>query len=67
MLSDFGDFKQLLSIVNKSFVTVNKPLKIYESRVFIRDTILLAPTGMGSLDQIGSIYKLEVDYKKLSV
>jgi hypothetical protein len=45
MLSDFCDFKQSLSIVNKSFVTIRKPLRIYGSSVYIRDTFLLTPSG----------------------
>jgi hypothetical protein len=66
MLSDFKEFNKFLNIVNKSFVTLGKPLKIYNSSVYFRDTLLLAPVGKGSLEQIGEIYESESegDYTK---
>jgi hypothetical protein len=64
MLSDFESIKNLMNVVNKSFVTIRKPLRLYNFNVHIRDTILLAPGGMGTLDKIGSMYPTE--YSKLN-
>lgn len=62
MLGDFYAFKEKLSIVNKSFVTLGKPLIYEHSNVHIRDTMLLAPAGKSSLDALGKLY--EGDFKK---
>lgn len=59
MLSDFEEFKEGLDIVNKSFVTLNKPLLIEGVNVIIRDTMLLAPGGKKSLEVIGKMYDIE--------
>lgn len=67
MLEDFQDFKTRLSIINKSFVTIRKPLRIYSSNVYIRDTILLSPAGMNSLDKLGSLYSKEGEFSKIVV
>jgi hypothetical protein len=64
MLEDFQDFKTRLSIINKSFVTIRKPLRIYSSNVYIRDTILLSPAGMNSLDKLGSLYSKEGEFPR---
>jgi hypothetical protein len=56
MLDEFEDIKFDLGIVNKSFVTLAKPLRIEDSNVCIRDTILLSPAGSGSLDLLGKLY-----------
>jgi hypothetical protein len=56
LLSDFEDFKFELDIVNKSFVTLKKPLLIQGMNVIIRDTILIAPGGKKSLDAISQLY-----------
>lgn len=58
MLKDFNEFKELLDITARSFITRGKPLVITncKSKVHFRDTILLAPAGAKSLAGIGSIY-----------
>jgi hypothetical protein len=56
MLSDFEELKHKLDIVNKSFVTLKRPLLIDGFNVYIRDTILLAPQKKKSLDDIGSLH-----------
>jgi hypothetical protein len=43
MLSDFYDLKKDLNIVNKSYVTIGKPLKLNGVLVYVRDTMLLTP------------------------
>jgi hypothetical protein len=57
MLSDFDEIKNELNIVNKSFVTLTKPIILDGVRVFIRDTMLLAPGSKKSLESIGSLYE----------
>jgi hypothetical protein len=57
MMSDFEDIKHNLDIVNKSFVTLNKPILIDGVNVILRDTLLLAPGGKKSLDAIGKMYE----------
>lgn len=56
LLSDFEEFKEDLSIVNGSYVTIAKPLKICGRNTHIRDTMLLAPGGSRSLASIGKLY-----------
>jgi hypothetical protein len=65
MLSDFDLIKGELNIVNGSFVTLHKPLKICDKYVHVRDTMLLAPAGSKTLAQIGSLYGS--DFNKLVV
>jgi hypothetical protein len=67
MLSDFLEITEKLSIVNKSFVTIAKPLIIYGCNVYIRDTMLLAPAGKGSLEALGGLYACEGDLSKRDV
>lgn len=57
MLSDFEEFKDQLSVVNKTFVTLGKPMQINGTSIVVRDTMHLAPGGKKSLDAIGSLYK----------
>lgn len=64
MLSDFYDLKKDLNIVNKSYVTIGKSLKLNGVFVSVRDTMLLAPAGCGSLDKIGELYKKDGDFSK---
>lgn len=64
MLSDFDEFKDKISLLKKSFVTLGKPLKFGGVSIYFRDTQLLAPTGKGSLEQIGELYQTEGDFKK---
>lgn len=45
MLRDLEVVNKSLSIVNKSFLTLGKPLRLEHMFVYIRDTILLAPQG----------------------
>ena len=56
MLSDFNEIKEDLNILNGSFVTLGKPLKFYNRKIHIRDTMLLAPGGDKSLKGLGSLY-----------
>ena len=54
-LSDFEDIKNRLNIVHKSFVTLDKPIKLENARVHIRDTMLLT-AGNKSLSTLGKMY-----------
>lgn len=65
MLTDFESFKQDLDIIQRSYVTRGKALKRKEGYVHVRDTVLLAPAGYGSLANIGSIYGDQ--YKKVNL
>jgi hypothetical protein len=67
MLSDFDVIKEKLSIVNKSFVTLGKPLRYEDTNVYIRDTVLLAPAGKQSLGDIGKMYESEGDFSKREI
>jgi hypothetical protein len=49
MLADLDDLKKELGILNKSVVTIGKPLTFKDSFVQWRDTILLTPAGAGSV------------------
>jgi hypothetical protein len=72
MLSDFHELKKQLSVVNKSFVSLGKPLRFKESFVYIRDTILLAPGGKNKLRDLSKLYsdvgveKREISNKDLN-
>jgi len=67
MLSDFDTFKENLDIVGRSFVTRCKPLTndSIKSKVYIRDTVLIAPMGAKSLAGIGAIYGDE--FRKIDI
>ena len=67
MLSDFEVLKEKLSIVNKSFITLGKPLKWEGCFIYIRDTILLAPAGASSLGKLGKLYEEEGDFTKREI
>jgi hypothetical protein len=68
MITNFDEeLKTKLSIVNKSFVSLGKPLKFNQHYVYVRDTILLAPGGYGSLSKIGKLYQNEGDFAKREV
>jgi hypothetical protein len=56
MMNDFDLLKEELNIVQKSFITLGKPLRMYNTNIIIRDTLLLAPAGQKSLEAIGSMY-----------
>lgn len=65
ILNDFDEVKQEFDIINKSYVTISKPLNIEGVNVYVRDTMLLAPGSMKSLQSIGSLYenlpKIDID------
>jgi len=68
ILTDFYGFKDQLDIVSKCFVTLGKPIQYGDSRIIIRDTMLLAPGGQKSLSSIGKLYKvqkLELTYDEI--
>lgn len=67
LLDDFDELKLKLDIVNKSFVTISRPLRFDTANVYVRDTILLAPAGLSSLHAIGKLYSNEGDYNKIEV
>lgn len=58
VLNDFDVFKEKLNIIARSFITLGKPLVLEgcKSKIHIRDTALLAPTGVKSLAALGKIY-----------
>jgi len=64
MFEDFDDFKEDLSIVGKSFVTLGKPLCIGGENVYVRDTHLLTPAAGKSLASLGKLYENEIGYTK---
>lgn len=51
MLNDWDVLKKSLSIVNKSFVSLGKPLRFEHTFVYIRDTNLLVPAGKNKLTE----------------
>jgi hypothetical protein len=65
MLKDFDNLKEELEIVNKSFITLGKPIVMENTNIIIRDTMLLAPAGNRSLESIGSLYGQY--YEKISL
>jgi hypothetical protein len=65
LLADFESLKTKLDIVNKSFVTISRPLKFESSNVYVRDTILLAPAGLSSLKALGNLHSNQDDYEKI--
>lgn len=70
ILSDFESFKDELALVNKTFVTIGKPLKIEGVDVKIRDTQLLVPGGSKGLQALSSLYpqvpKLKISYSDIT-
>jgi hypothetical protein len=59
LLSDFDAFKYHFDTVQNTLVTVARPYLMGKGRTLVlRDTMLLAPQGAASLDQIGSLYNL---------
>lgn len=65
IMNDFDEIKQEFDIINKSYVTISKPLNIEGINVYVRDTMLLAPGSMKALQSIGSLYenlpKIDID------
>jgi len=70
LFSDFNDIKDKLSILNKSFLTLDRNISYKKWKVYLRDSSLLSPGGM-SLKAIGSLYpmlplsKVELDRKHI--
>jgi len=63
MICNFNDeLLNKLSIVNKSFVSIGKPIQVENYNVYVRDTILLAPQGYSYLKELSSLY--ESDFNK---
>lgn len=57
MLSDFNEFVNQMDLVNKSFITLGKPILMCGVNVIIRDTMLLAPGKSKGLKSIAKLYK----------
>jgi len=70
LFSDFNDVKDKLSILNKSFLTLDRNISYKKWKVYLRDSSLLSPGGM-SLKAIGNLYptlslsKVELDKKQI--
>jgi hypothetical protein len=54
-LKDFESFKEKLSIILKTYVTIERPLSVNKTSIFIRDTSLLS-VNKSSLKDIGDLY-----------
>lgn len=68
MLNDFDSLKNSLDIVNKSFITLGKPIKIGNFNVHIRDTMLLAPggkKGLGAMGELLGFGKIELEQHEI--
>lgn len=68
--TDFEEFKDRLSIINKCFITLGRGFKIkdHEYTIILRDTNLLTPAGSSSLGAIGKMYSEdEPDLEKLDL
>jgi hypothetical protein len=63
-LEDFDNVKKDLNILQKSFITLGKPLQFEGFNLYIRDTMLLAPATSRSLDSIGKLYESEGGVQK---
>jgi len=66
LLSDFKKYVKFMSIVQKSFVTLEKPIKFKRCNLHVRDTMLLAPSGNKSLSSIGKLYGDDFGKVKIS-
>lgn len=67
LLSDFYLYKDELSIVNKSFISLSKPLEIANTNVYFRDTHLLTPAGSKGLNALGKLYSAELNLSKIEL
>ncbi|KAI0423381.1 hypothetical protein F5Y09DRAFT_39101 [Xylaria sp. FL1042] len=65
MFEDFEKYKDQFDIVNKSFVTLKKPILIDGINVILRDSKLIAPSGNKSLEALSRLYK-EIPKVKIS-
>jgi len=63
-LSDFHEIKNRFNILRKSFVTLDKAVRVRGWKIILRDTSLLSPVG-ASLSSIGDLYTTE--FKKINV
>ena len=63
-LADFHEYKSRFSILRKSFVTLDKSIRMEGWKVILRDTSLLSP-GNASLKSIGELYNSE--FNKISI
>jgi len=63
-LSDFQEIKNRFNILRKSFVTLEKAVRVRGWKVILRDTSLLSPVG-ASLSSISTLYNSE--FKKINV
>ena len=63
-LADFQEFKSKFSILRKSFVTLERNIRLEGWKVILRDTSLLSP-GNASLKAIGELYSRE--FNKISI
>jgi len=57
--SDFNEIKEKFAVLNKSFVGLDKTLRIQGWRVILRDTSLLSPGGM-SLRSVSELYSQDL-------
>jgi len=64
-LKDFNVFKDRLNILGKTFISLDKPIRVFKWKVFLRDTSLLSPGGQ-SLQSIGSLYEEKLEKISLS-
>jgi len=55
LFDDFNEVKNKFSVLNKSFLTLDKTISHDKWKVSLRDTSLLSPAGM-SLKSIGALY-----------
>jgi|SRR5882762_4819933 len=56
-----------LSIVNKSYVTLAKPLRYEHNFVYNRDTYLLLPGGNPKPAATGKLYEVDGDFSKIEI
>jgi len=63
-LSDFQEIKNKFSILRKSFVSLDKTMRLGGWKILLRDTALLSPTG-SSLSSIGDLYTSE--FRKIEI
>lgn len=67
LFSDFHSLKTELNIVQKSFVTLTKPIVIEDSNIYIRDTHLLTPASGKSLAALGKLYADDLECEKIEI
>ena len=55
LFNDFEEIKDKFTVLNKSFLTLDKLISYKKWKVYLRDSALLSPSGM-SLKSIGDLY-----------